>query len=159
MQIDLARKLAGVLIPTFALRLPDDLGIGDTRGMKDAIEFCARHNIGLLQVLPINETGGDNSPYNAISSIALDPELLTTTPDAIPYLDRDFFTAALKENDIVSLREGAVNHPKVKALKLSLLSNAFDNFQAHASAQETSQFAKYKADNKDWIENYVLFRA
>src|SRR5215472_17741686 len=100
MKIDLANKLAGVLVPTFALRTADDLGIGDTTAMKDAVDFCARHKIGVLQVLPINETGGDNSPYNAISSIALDPELLTTTPNAIPYLDRDFFAAALKENDV-----------------------------------------------------------
>jgi pyruvate kinase len=27
----------------------------------------------MLQVLPINETSDDNSPYNAISSLALDP--------------------------------------------------------------------------------------
>jgi 4-alpha-glucanotransferase len=159
MKIDLASKLAGVLIPTFALRTPDDLGIGDTNAMKDAIDFCSRHKIAVLQVLPINETGGDNSPYNAISSVALDPELLTTTPDAIPYLDRDFFAKALAESEIETLREGPVNHPKVKALKLSLLNNAFDNFKAHASTQESGQYAKFKEENKDWLDNYVLFRA
>jgi 4-alpha-glucanotransferase len=159
MKIDLASKLAGVLIPTFALRTADDLGIGDTNAMKDAIDFCARHKIGLLQVLPINETGGDNSPYNAISSIALDPELLTTTPDAIPYLDREFFTKALSDFDVVTLRSGSINHPKIKALKLSLLSNAFQNFQAHAAAPDLSQFAKFKQENQDWLDNYVIFRA
>src|SRR5215472_18480226 len=104
MKIDLANKLAGVLVPTFALRTADDLGIGDTTAMKDAIDFCARHKIGLLQVLPINETGGDNSPYNAISSIALDPELLDASPDTIPHLDREFFAKTLDEFNIDKLR-------------------------------------------------------
>jgi 4-alpha-glucanotransferase len=159
MQIDLARKLAGVLIPTFALRLPDDLGIGDTRGMKDAIDFCARHKIGLMQVLPINETGGDNSPYNAISSIALDFELLDVSPDAIPYLDQEFFTKTLDEFEIDKLRIGSINHPQVKKLKIRLLARAFVNFQSQASEAEREQFAKFKRDNQDWLADYLLFRA
>ena len=68
-------RLAGTLVPVFALRHENDFGIGDTEAVRQAISFCAEQKLGLLQVLPINETGDDNSPYNAISSVALDPRL------------------------------------------------------------------------------------
>src|SRR5437016_2608458 len=79
--IDSSEKLAGLLIPVFALRRSGDLGIGDTEAVKEAIHFCAAHKFAVLQLLPINETGGDNSPYNAISSVALDPVLLSLNAD------------------------------------------------------------------------------
>jgi 4-alpha-glucanotransferase len=159
MRIDLSKKLAGLLVPTFALRTENDLGVGDTSAMKEAIDFCSRNGIGILQVLPINETGGDNSPYNAISSAALDPELLSVTPDSVPYLDREFFNKTIDQCSINSLREGPVNHPQVKKLKLALLKNAFDNFISLASASERMQWDRFKERNATWLEHYVLFRA
>ena len=34
--------------------------------------MAAAQGFALVQLLPVNETGGDHSPYNAISSVALD---------------------------------------------------------------------------------------
>ncbi|MEJ6570813.1 MAG: 4-alpha-glucanotransferase, partial [Akkermansiaceae bacterium] len=79
--MDRLRRL-GVLIPVFSLRRDDDLGVGDTRALKEMVDWAVKQRVGFLQLLPINETGGDNSPYNAISSIALDPLLLDL--EAIP---------------------------------------------------------------------------
>lgn len=64
-------RLAGVLLPAFSTRRIGDLGIGDTRGMTEWLDRAATTGIGFLQLLPINETGADDSPYNAISSVAL----------------------------------------------------------------------------------------
>src|ERR1700679_2001018 len=85
-KIDPYKKIAGLLIPVFALRRPSDLGIGDTKCVLEAIDFFSRHKLKVFQVLPVNETGPDNSPYNAISSIALDPVYLSLSPDMVPGL-------------------------------------------------------------------------
>src|SRR5471030_74704 len=82
-------RLAGTLLPVFALRHENDLGIGDTEAARQAISFHADQKMGLLQVLPINETGDDNSPYNAISSVAIDPVYLTLTPELVPGLKQE----------------------------------------------------------------------
>ena len=76
------RKLSGILAPLFALRTEHDLGIGDTESLKDLVDWSSAHGFGLVQVLPINETGGDNSPYNIIRSLALDPTTIATNPHA-----------------------------------------------------------------------------
>ena len=68
--------LAGILEPVFAIRTEDDLGVGDTEGVRQMIHWCARHRLNIFQTLPINETSDDHSPYNAISSLALEPGTL-----------------------------------------------------------------------------------
>jgi 4-alpha-glucanotransferase len=157
MAIDVRDKLAGLLIPVFALRRDGDLGIGDTTCVKEAIDFLKRYEIGVLQLLPINETGGDNSPYNAISSISLDPVYIDTTPDAVPYIDREFFDLLLTEHEIEKLRTGAVHYPEVKHLKKVLLAHAFSNFEKDPKGAG-EKFAAFKENNKDWLENYAIFR-
>ena len=87
--IDVKRREAGLLIPVFALKQDGDFKIGDTEAFKGAIDFCARNGIKVLQTLPINETSGDNSPYNAISSMALEPVLLSMKPCAVPGLSNE----------------------------------------------------------------------
>ncbi|HEY9786253.1 MAG TPA: 4-alpha-glucanotransferase, partial [Candidatus Obscuribacterales bacterium] len=157
MKIDPAERLAGVLIPVFALRHKTDLGIGDTQAVKEAIDFCARNKIAILQVLPINESGGDNSPYSAISSIALDPALLTLSPDMVPGLDKKDLEKVVKDELAKELRQGAVRYPLVKKLKQQLLRCAFDAF-AKANSKLMAEFDEFQRQNESWLKQYTLFR-
>src|ERR1700744_4246770 len=107
-------RLAGTLVPVFALRHDKDLGIGDTEAMRQTIQFCADQKLGLLQVLPINETGDDNSPYNAISSIAIDPAYLTLRPDIVPGLAQETLDKMFPPDVLKELRSGPVNYRRIK---------------------------------------------
>ncbi|NIP97564.1 MAG: 4-alpha-glucanotransferase, partial [Akkermansiaceae bacterium] len=69
-------RRAGMLVPVWSLRREGDLGIGDTTAVRELVDWAGDCGLGFLQLLPINETGVDHSPYNAISSIALEPSLL-----------------------------------------------------------------------------------
>ena len=73
MNLSPERKIAGVLVPLFALRREGDLGIGDVGALREFIDWIAGIGFKLVQLLPINETGADNSPYNAISAMAIEP--------------------------------------------------------------------------------------
>src|SRR5471032_1728329 len=101
-------RRAGVLIPTFAIRTENDLGIGDTGGVRELIDWAADTGLGFLQFLPINATGSDSSPYNAISSIALDYLTLELNPNAVPELDAEFFHETTTLLGVDTLRAGAV---------------------------------------------------
>ncbi len=162
MPIDATRRVAGLLVPVFALRHPSDLGIGDTLAMREAIDFCANQGLGILQVLPINETGGDNSPYNAISSVALAPELLTMTPEEVPGLTPEILAQMAPEALTNELRQGAVDYPRVKSLKLDLLAAAFSEFESReleANTPLAEEFIAFIAANELWLPAYTLFRA
>src|SRR6187401_3633100 len=110
------KKIVGLLAPLFALRTESDLGIGDVGALREFIDWAADHGFGLVQLLPVNETGNDHSPYNAISSVALDP----TEAD---------FAELLADVDLKALRAGPVHYSMVKAIKRRLLDRAFANFR------------------------------
>jgi 4-alpha-glucanotransferase len=159
--IDVKKKIAGVLIPAFALRREGDLGIGDTLALKQSIEFCARNNLSVLQVLPINETGGDNSPYGAISSVALDPILLTVDPDCIPGLDGGDFERMVAESGIRNVDPCWVHYDIARKLKLDLLRSAWARFKsAHAEdgGDGWQEFEQFQKEHESWLPYYTLFR-
>jgi 4-alpha-glucanotransferase len=158
MPINTKKKLAGLLLPVFALRHKNDLGIGDTAAIKEAIEFCARHGIGCVQVLPINETGGDNSPYNAISSVALEPVLLSFSPTSVPGFSESDLSDLADRETIAELRSGPVKYPAVKRLKESLLAASYDRFRHEPSPELASEFDSFKRRHASWLPEYTLFR-
>ncbi len=145
-------KLAGILCPVFALRGVDDLGIGDTEAVKELITWCAKYGFHILQLLPINETGPDNSPYNAISALALDPTTIATTPAALPDLLPVDFNRIVTVKIHTELQAGPVRYRQVKQLKQDLLWAAFQH------AGQRSEVAKFTKANP-WLENYTLYRA
>jgi len=158
-KIDPTKKIAGLLIPLFALRTGYELGIGDTLCALDAIDFLARHKLKVLQFLPINETGPDNSPYNAISSIALDPVYLAMAPKLIPGLSDDIVSKHAPKTVFEKLSEGPVNYAEVKALKLKILFDAYEAFQKGVDSAAYAEFKQFIVSEKEWLEDYALFRA
>ncbi|KJR42241.1 4-alpha-glucanotransferase [Candidatus Magnetoovum chiemensis] len=65
--------LTGVAVPVFSLRTQEGLGIGEFLDLIKFGRWCKEAGIDLIQILPVNDTGGDSSPYNAISAYALHP--------------------------------------------------------------------------------------
>jgi 4-alpha-glucanotransferase len=154
-------RLAGTLVPVFALRHENDFGVGDTRAVREAIHFHAENKLGLLQLLPVNETGADNSPYNAISSVALDPIYLHMVPEEIPGLLPEALAELFPEPVKKELQSGPVQYKRVKMLKLEVLSRAYVEFEA-VDLQEGSdaayEFQAFVENNMGWLPGYTLFR-
>ncbi len=162
MKLSPEQSLAGVLVPVFAIRTEDDVGIGDTDGVRQMINWCHRHHLNLLQTLPINEVSDDNSPYNAISSLAIEPTTIATTPGHLPDLSPKKFHEIATPELLAELRRGPVNYPRVKVLKRKLLEAAFENFLKRHFNRETPRALEFRAflmENADWLSDYALFRA
>jgi 4-alpha-glucanotransferase len=155
------RKLAGLLEPVFAIRTEGDLGVGDTDGVRQMIDWCHDHGLNIFQTLPLNETSGDNSPYNAISSLAIDPTTLAVSPEFLPDLTEQKFYKIARPALLRSLRRGPVNYSKIKALKRALLQAAFDHFhKVHldAGTDRAVEFLGFVSENTGWLPDYALFR-
>src|SRR5260370_21045731 len=131
MNLSSEKKIAGVLVPLFALRGENDLGIGGVGALREFIDWVAEFGFKLVQLLPINEIGADNSPYNAISAMAIEPTTLQLAPNSPQDLTREDFDAAVADVDLNALCRGAVKYRDVKKLKRRLLDKAFANLSAH----------------------------
>jgi 4-alpha-glucanotransferase len=187
MKLSPDQALAGILEPVFAIRTEDDLGIGDTDGVRQMMDWCHKHGLNIFQTLPINETSDDNCPYNVISSLAIDPATLAVSPQFIPGLSRQKFNQIARPKLLRELRRGPVNYAKVKALKRALLQAAFDTFitrhfnrthpdsnpvaisspsppleeragERRPGTASATRFRQFLADNAEWLVDYAFFR-
>jgi 4-alpha-glucanotransferase len=153
------RRRAGLLLPVYALRHAKDLGIGDTRAVKDAIDFSAERGFQVLQMLPVHETFGDHSPYNPISSRALSPALLSITTEEVPGLTQEIIEQSAPESWLTQLRSGNVRHEAVQPLKIQILQTAAYRFSSRIERSELhDEFEAFKQREADWLESYTLFR-
>ncbi len=155
MNLSPEKKIAGVLVPLFALRTEDDLGIGDVEGLRQFIDWAGALGFRLVQLLPINETGGDHSAYNAISSRAIDPITLHLAPGSPEDLSAAVFHEVTSGVDLPALRRGFVSYDVVKPLKKKLLERAFAAFQAKSP---NDRFRTFCAAESSWLGDYALFR-
>lgn len=170
MKLSPDKKIAGILAPLFGLRSENDLGVGDVAVLREFIDWVAEIGFKLVQLLPINETGHDNSPYNAISAMAIEPTTLYLAPGSPEDLTQENYEAALAEVDLAKFRHGAVRYAGVKKLKQRLLHAAFENFLARASQNRSSssaaagagrqmEFRNFCEEQANWLNDYVFFRA
>lgn len=154
-------RSAGVLIPVFSIRTEQDLGVGDVAGLKAFVDWAGEAGFGFVQLLPINETGPDNSPYNSISSVALEPLTIDCSPEALGTLAEADYWRLLREHGVERLRRGAVQYEAVRALKQALLWEAFSGFLERHYRQGTAEdeaFHAFCESEADWLGDYCLFR-
>src|ERR1043165_5537927 len=109
MKLSPTKSLAGILEPVFAIRTETDLGIGDTEGVRQMIDWCHRLGLSIFQTLPINEVSDDNSPYNALSSLAIEPATIALSPRYVPDLTAEQFKKYASPGALKQLRVGPVN--------------------------------------------------
>jgi 4-alpha-glucanotransferase len=144
-----AERRAGVGVPLFALRCEGDHGIGDFACLEAFVEWAAREGQRIIALLPLGELGtGEASPYNALSSFALDPIFLS-----LQRIDEGRADQAAASAD-------AVDYAKVRERKRPALETAFALFQRlPSSAPRRRRYASFARGSAEWLDDYTLFRA
>ena len=106
----------GICLPLFSLRTKKSCGIGDFGDLLPLIDWCKHVGFDCIQLLPLNDTAEDPSPYNALSSCALDPIYLNLRdfPQA-QNLSQELAQFA-PFNDLARLPHFEVRHQKMQWL-------------------------------------------
>lgn len=159
----ITRRIAGVTVPLFSLRSARSWGIGEIGDLADFGRFARETGLRLVQILPLGEiSGGETSPYSALSAFGIDPMFLSMT--LVPDLAGD---AGEFDEAFALLLERAkasatVDYQAVRALKREALRRAFRRFRDHEIANDTARaqdLAAFRTAHRDWLDDYALFRA
>lgn len=67
---------SGVAIPVSSLISSSSCGIGEFSDLVTFADWAAERRLDFIQILPVNDTGFDPSPYSALSAYALHPVYL-----------------------------------------------------------------------------------
>jgi 4-alpha-glucanotransferase len=145
-------RRAGVVLPLFSIRSRDSLGIGELTDLLLVIDWCRHTGISLLQLLPLNDVGFNFAPYDAQSSLALDPMFLSLKQ--LSGIPAGSFASQIEE---VSNKFPA-QRPRVdygiKKAKLELLRHIFQS----QAWEPVPAFDAFKRQHASWLKDYGCFR-
>jgi 4-alpha-glucanotransferase len=147
------KRSSGILLhPT---SLPGPFGIGDLGPEAFRwIEFLAEAGCSLWQVLPLGPTGYGDSPYQCFSAFAGNHYLIS------PQL--------LLEGGLLTIEDLAdqpefpstkVDYGAVIQWKVEILNRAYNRYRDLEDQELESEFARFRDDHQDWLEDYALFMA
>jgi len=153
-------RIAGILTPLSAVRGRNDIGIGDTESLVELAEWAAKKGFRVIQILPVNETGSDHSPYNIISSIAYEPITLATNPEWLPDITVKEYEQMTQAHCVAELKQGPVSYAAVAALKRELLEAGYKNLnRPKGDKARRREFGDFQTQESEWLHDYAIFRA
>ncbi len=158
-------RRAGLLIPLFACPSSTSWGIGEIGDLAPTTSWLAAAGQRVLQILPINEMApGQQSPYSAISAMAIDPIFIRLAD--VPEFAAMGGEASLGSGDRELLSRvrlaPRIEYASVRTLKYSSLRMAFEEFWNTEWRRDTPRAKALKIfinEQAWWVEDYALFRA
>ncbi|KRT55495.1 4-alpha-glucanotransferase [endosymbiont of Ridgeia piscesae] len=139
----LGRRRAGVLLHITSLPGPACVGALGSNAY-NFVDFLAAAGVSVWQMLPVNPTHGDGSPYQGISMHAGNPRLISLEP----VLQAGWL-------DELPLEEGVLSD-KGRSFALSL---SWEGFKERASDEARSELEQFLAEQSGWLDDYALFQA
>jgi 4-alpha-glucanotransferase len=154
------KRLIGVVVPVGALRSGQSVGVGEFPDLAEFAGLCGRMGIGLIQLLPVNDSGYESSPYSALTAFALHPIYLRIgdlpelqSPGAAPFKEK--IAAMGKEFE----GESRFSFWRIMQAKIALLREiyALHREEIAKSAQSGGALAAWIEQNP-WVREYAVFR-
>jgi len=158
-------RRAGLLVPLFSCPSTASWGIGDIGDLAPLTAWLSHASLSVLQLLPINEMApGQQSPYSAISAMAIDPIYLCVpaVPDFAVLGGEASLDADSRERLDRARRSPRVDYATVRRVKEAALAAAFDRFCDAEWTRDTARAHALRAFAREeawWLSDYALFRA
>jgi 4-alpha-glucanotransferase len=148
---DTEGRLIGTVIPVGALRTEKSIGVGEFSDLAEFGALCAKMGIRLIQLLPVNDTGFQSSPYSALTAFGLHP--LYIRIGDLP--ESDGYEAGIQA--IKEKHSGAVrfSHEAVLRDKMDLLKTIYQGSKEKIAA---SSALKTWIEANPWVKPYAVFR-
>ena len=158
-------RRAGLLIPLFSSPSTASWGIGELGDVPIIAKWLNAAGLRVLQLLPLNEMApGQQSPYSAISAMAIDPIFISLrAQEDWSALGGD---ASLSDDDRDSLEsarsQSTVAYRTIRRLKETALARCFERFYEtdwRLQSERAGRLKDFVQREQWWVEDYALFRA
>ena len=141
----------GINVPLASIWTKKSSGIGEFLDLLPLIDYCSSLKLDVLQLLPLNDSGLDQSPYNALSSTALHPIYLSL--HALPNLPKELkqeLKTFKRFNQSKTTLYSQVLCEKLKWLRKYVK-------MMGASIAQDPQYQAFIQKN-EWLLDYALFK-
>jgi 4-alpha-glucanotransferase len=151
-------RVAGLVVPLFALRSLGSQGVGDMGDLKMMTDWAAKTGMHALQLLPVGDTTQNHSwtdsyPYNCISIYALHPIYIDLRQ--LPALcDEEFMKAYERERQALNALP-ALDYERVCAMKREYLHRLYE--QEGSKVTDSEDYRAFRQRNEEWLVPYCVF--
>jgi len=152
------KRLLGVAVPVGALRSKKGLGVGEFSDLIDFAALCKKMRLGLIQLLPVNDTGFEPSPYSSLTAFGLHPLYLR-----IEELDEYASVEDLLKRRIKKARENfeknkRFSHYKILKEKLEICREIYNANKAHIVKNAGNGALSSWVERNSWVKEYAVYR-
>lgn len=147
---DLSYFQTGVAIPLFSLRSENSIGVGDFLDLIPLAKWARSVDMSVIQILPVNDTGYESSPYSARSAFALNPIFIN-----LQAVDgSDTFSSEILEKQREFEAMSRVDYYRVSSWKRAMLRKIFDIRYKELSTSKA--LASWTLAN-EWVRPYAAY--
>lgn len=154
------RKLTGTAVPLGALYTKENPCIGEYPDLIPFADFCKECRLELIQLLPVNDTGTQSSPYSGLSAFALHPIYIRIKDIAgFPELYNSstkfqkLYNTFIEENKY----SGRYNYTKILNQKNELLKLLYEQTQTWQNGKPEPELEKFIKSNP-WLITYCVYK-
>ncbi|MBR5647095.1 MAG: 4-alpha-glucanotransferase [Treponema sp.] len=154
------KKLTGVAVPLGALYTKENPVIGEFADLVPFAKVCKEAGLGIIQLLPVNDTGTQSSPYSGLSAFALHPIYIRIKD--IPGFD-DLYKSDAKfkkaYDDFIAANAYTLryDYDSILNTKTSLLMKLYDSSQVGKSGTPDEALESWIKSNS-WIKTYAVYK-
>lgn len=159
------RREAGLLVPLFSIPSRESWGVGEIPDIAVIARWMRAAGFSMLQGLPLNEMAeGQNSPYSALSAMAIDPIFIAprAVPDVAALGGDAMLTAGERAAIEHARRAPGIEFAAVRGVKTRVFKAAFERFMDDEWRRASPRAAAFRAfveRERWWLSEYTLFRA
>ncbi|GAB1481966.1 hypothetical protein MASR2M78_07810 [Treponema sp.] len=148
------KPLSGIVIPIGALRTSESIGVGEFLDLIEFANLSAKIGFSVIQLLPVNDSGFQSSPYSALTAFGLNPLYLRLS--ALPTAKG--FSKQIKAIHASFEKFSRFSYEAILRAKLALLSEMYEkaSTQIGLDAESGALAAWIKAN--EWVIEYAVFR-
>jgi 4-alpha-glucanotransferase len=153
------KRLTGVVVPVGALRGKGSLGVGEFPDLADFAELCKKMGLTLIQLLPVNDSGYESSPYSALTAFGLHPlylriEDMEEFGGAGPAVKKKIAAYGAEFEKNVRFSHDRVLRAKLEILRDLYAANKADIAEKAAPGGALGRWIKANP----WVKEYAVYR-
>jgi len=154
-KLAVTKRRIGVVVPVGALRTRRGIGVGEFSDLADFAILCRRMRLGLIQILPVNDTGFESSPYSSLTAFGLHPLYLSIEGlDEFASADNSVKKRIKKAKDKFG-SNARFSHYEVLKEKLEICREIYDaNKTEIVKSSSLTDWVK----GNPWVKEYAVYR-
>jgi len=157
---DYKKKYFGVAIPVLSLRSQKSIGCGEFLDLPLLGNWAKKINLDLIQILPVNDTGTESSPYSSLSAFALHPIYIRLQEvEGAKNFEKEIIDFQKEANQRERVDFEKTYHFKLLILKQIYLQNYFNN-DVDADIPKNSPLldVEIQMNESTWLKIYSFYK-